>query len=372
MAAACGDDGDDNGQATDSTSREKATTAAVDAPPADTWENVAPGGDCACSDGSEFSFWVRGGDPDKVLLFFEGGGACWDMESCDPDSAVSYKPAIDPDDDDPSDKGGIWDIDNPGNPFADYSAVYVPYCTGDVHVGDSVTEYSDELTIHHRGAVNGTAALDRMVATFPDADKVVVAGESAGSIASPFYAGLVSEHYPDADITVLADGSGAYPDTPEWQMPVAQNWGVERSIPDWEGFELEEWSIPALFVQAGLHDPDITFARHDFANDAAQDMFLTLSENPVPDILAEIDANEARIESDTALELHSYTEPGEEHTTLSDDTFYSREVEGVALVDWVAALVAGEPMDDVRCADCMGVGAEPGRDRGVPGDGGGG
>ena len=39
-------------------------------------------------------------------------------------------------------------------------------------------------------------------------------GESAGSIPSPLYAGLVADRLPDAAITVLADGSGAYPDNP--------------------------------------------------------------------------------------------------------------------------------------------------------------
>jgi hypothetical protein len=33
-------------------------------------------------------------------------------------------------------------------------------------------------------------------------------------------------------------------------------------------------------------------------------------------------------------------------------TFYELEVNGVKLVDWVAALIPGEPFDDVHCVDC--------------------
>ena len=44
---------------------------------------------------------------------------------------------------------------DPRNPFADYSAVYVPYCTGDVHIGSVTTEYADGLTIQHKGYANG-------------------------------------------------------------------------------------------------------------------------------------------------------------------------------------------------------------------------
>jgi hypothetical protein len=34
------------------------------------------------------------------------------------------------------------------------------------------------------------------------------------------------------------------------------------------------------------------------------------------------------------------------------DRFYEIEVNGVSLVDWVDALIAGEPLADVHCDDC--------------------
>jgi hypothetical protein len=33
------------------------------------WEPIVPGGDCQCSDGSEFNFWVREADPEKVVFY---------------------------------------------------------------------------------------------------------------------------------------------------------------------------------------------------------------------------------------------------------------------------------------------------------------
>jgi hypothetical protein len=83
-----------------------------------------------------------------------------------------------------------------------------------VHIGDATTTYAPGLTVHHKGYVNGTAALDHLAATFPGATDIVVTGESAGSVAAPLYAGLFSDRLPDARITVLADGSRAYPDVP--------------------------------------------------------------------------------------------------------------------------------------------------------------
>jgi Pectinacetylesterase len=208
------------------------------------------------------------------------------------------------------------------NPFADYSIVYVPYCTGDVHLSNTTTEYAPGLTIQHKGYVNGTAALDHLAATFPAATEVVVAGESAGSIAAPFYAGLVSDRLPDAQFTVLADGSGSYPDAPRFNEILA-TWGFANAIPPWPknaGLTAEQWSAPGLFTQSGRHDPDIVFARHDYAYDDNQESWYPIVGSPAEDLLSLIDANETRIEA-AGVNLLSYIAPGDEHTVLSDDAF---------------------------------------------------
>jgi hypothetical protein len=69
--AACGG-GDDSGAAATT------TTAAADRK----WTKVAPGGDCECANGSEFAFWERRADPTKVVFFLDGGGGCFDAETC--------------------------------------------------------------------------------------------------------------------------------------------------------------------------------------------------------------------------------------------------------------------------------------------------
>ena len=52
------------------------------------------------------------------------------------------------------------------------------------------------------------------------------------------------------------------------------------------------------------------------------------------------------------MNLLSYVAPGNEHTALSDGTFYTEEVNGQPLVDWVTKLVDGETVEDVHCTDC--------------------
>ena len=44
---------------------------------ADGWNTISPGGDTMCVYGTPYSFFARPADPDKVLISFPGGGACW-------------------------------------------------------------------------------------------------------------------------------------------------------------------------------------------------------------------------------------------------------------------------------------------------------
>ena len=52
------------------------------------WMEVTPGGDAVCARGTPYSFFVRSGDPKKLLIFFEGGGACWNDATCAPNSGL--------------------------------------------------------------------------------------------------------------------------------------------------------------------------------------------------------------------------------------------------------------------------------------------
>jgi hypothetical protein len=318
------------------------------------WERIVPGGDCECADGSEYSFFERRADPTKVVLFLEGGGACWNAETCAFTEEDSTTYTWNATNEDRAATRGIFDRTTPHNPFADHSFVFAPYCTGDVHLGDATREYSPELTVEHNGFINSTTALTYLVEHYPNASDVVVIGESAGSVAAPVYGGLVADLLPDAHVTVLADSSGAYPNDPNVNIDILGQWGVFETMPDWdvnEDLTAEEWGIPTFWVQAGLHDPEIVLARFDFAYDEVQTFFMDLADLDTSDLAASIDANESAIEAAGVIQ-HSYTAPGTDHVIIGDDLVYTIEVNGVSLVDWIAALIAGQPLDDVHCDDC--------------------
>jgi hypothetical protein len=349
--AGCGGNDDDAG--TVATTATTTATASSDR----TWEKVVPGGDCECADGSEFAFFERRADPTKVVFFLDGGGACFDAETCaftalgNPgEENYDWKVT-----DDPAEEGGIFDFARADNPFADYSFLYVPPCTGDAHLGDVTREYSPELTVEHNGFVNGTAALTYLSEKYPDAAQVVVVGKSVGSVAAPVYGGLAADLLPDAQVTVLGGQSGHVPDDPDFNAEIlGELWGAYDNMPDWEvneGLTPRDWGPPRFWVQVGLHDPEIVLARFDYAYDSsAAEGAESMGRDPTK-LLAVIDANEAAIEK-AGVVLHSYTAPGDGHGIFEEGAFYEMEVNGEKLVDWLTRLIEGKPVDDVHCQRC--------------------
>lgn len=336
------------------------------------WNKIAPGGDTTCSDGSPFHFFVRPADPTQLVFYLQGGGGCWSAETCDPEGQPTYTmTAIDdirsPDAARPDNGPGILAFDDPENPFANHSVVFVPYCTGDVHIGDRDAVYevpatedapARELTIHHRGYTNGRAVLDWTWEHFLGPETVFVTGSSAGSIPLPVYARHFAEHYGEARITALGDGAGGYRNMTDSRPH--EPWGTLAALSHFEDMsevESDSFSFETLYIQAAKAHPEVTFARYDTAEDDVQLQFLALAGANVGDGLQPLlDANEADI--DDALDgqdnYRSYIAPGELHTILLRPEFYTYESAGVKVRDWVAALAAGETVDDVHCGDCSG------------------
>jgi hypothetical protein len=298
------------------------------------WQTKTPGGDCECADGSTYNFFVRTGDPKKVVFFLDGGGACWSAATCAKDSGNHYQTAIEP-----PDQGGIFNAKDARNPFAGYSFVYVPYCTADVHIGEADTTYVAGLTIHHHGYANGSAALDQLVKSFPQATDVVVVGGSAGSVSAPLYAGLVADRLPNAHVTSISDSSGSYPDVPQMNKVLTGKAWNAQALP-------ADPSMPGFFIATAKRHPGIVFARIDHSQDEDQKFHLKLAGTPSDNVATLLHTNEAQIEKAGAT-LHTYTEPGDAHMVVDNEKFYTETVDGVALSEWVTRLVAGNPGADV-------------------------
>ena len=212
---------------------------------------------------------------------FEGGGGCFSADTCafDNQDQLYFAQSLAT----PewlSERDGIFDFGDPRNPLAGYSFVYVPYCTGDIHVGNATTTYAPDVIVEHRGYPNGLIAVEHLASTYPAATEVVVTGISAGSAAAPLYAGLVADTLPEARIVSLADSSGGYPDIAALNGLVGSLWGTMAAVPDWpstEGMTAREWSLPGLYGVVAAHAPETVFGKFDYAYDEAQVFYAGLA-----------------------------------------------------------------------------------------------
>ena len=176
------------------------------APPSG-WVDV-PG--MVCADGSPTGIGISPGTENGVLVFLSGGGACWSETECDaspgPFGSAEYQLLS------AFVSGTIFDRTLPGNPFASWTLVFVPYCTGDVHAGDSEQDYGTAGRWRHHGRANLEAALEEVAATLPVPDKVVIAGSSAGGFGSLLAFDVLRARWPsggaEAAQAYLLDDSG--------------------------------------------------------------------------------------------------------------------------------------------------------------------
>ena len=169
------------------------------------WQQIELPG-TMCGNGSQYRFYVYDSPTsNNLLLYFEGGGACWDYPSCSGQAGIlgAAHPNGIPNDYihefQPTYVSPLVNGADPGIPpfrskkdiaTKGYDVVYMPYCTGDVHVGNNVVTYTDPsgvnppVTWRHVGYNNTRAALDYLHVRFPNVGKLLVSGFSAGGTAT--------------------------------------------------------------------------------------------------------------------------------------------------------------------------------------------
>jgi hypothetical protein len=177
-----------------------------------TWTWVPIAG-AVCNDNSPtgIGMEVGPGASPNVLVFLDGGGACWDYYTCwllrtatsGPFGQAQFEARIRS-----ARPGSIFDREAPGNPFKDFTFVFIPYCTGDVHSGDTSQTYAqDKPPWYHHGRVNVSKAFQFLVADLAAPSKVVVSGASAGGFGSLLAFTKAKAAWPAAK-AYLVDDSG--------------------------------------------------------------------------------------------------------------------------------------------------------------------
>lgn len=324
------------------------------------WTSVPTDG--LCSAGTPYQFYTRQGTSGDLTVFFNGGGACWFGQQCDLEAEpVTHLPFADMPANNPANFGGLFDLDKAGNPFSDDTIVVLPYCTGDVHVGGGARDYvySDQsgqekkLTVQHNGGANAGEVLEWVYANIPTPDRITVTGVSAGGIGASFYAGAIAEHYSSTPVVLIGDAAGGY-GSPNLKAAF-ESWRTAEILPDWPEYAGETaatLSFEDFYIASAQHNPNLTIAQLNSANDATQTQFTYLfGDAPGSFSISErILNNYVEIESGVDA-FSTYTASGEAHVILSEELYWTTNDEGVPLSDWVGALVSGQAVDDVSCVN---------------------
>ncbi|MBP3274201.1 MAG: pectin acetylesterase [Butyrivibrio sp.] len=194
-------------------------------------------------DGSEYYIYVKLGDPDKLCIFFSGGGVAWnEYTAARPVTGGKvaagqpnyYWNNLRPFTQIMNINVGITDIVSEKNPFRDWSFVVITYATGDFHVGNNDYPYkaedgSDEV-LHFHGYVNFLQSMAVAKDLFPSPKQILIAGNSAGAFAVPALAGEIADDYYDKvrNITLFSDsGQLLYKN---WRKTAKNIWQCKESI----------------------------------------------------------------------------------------------------------------------------------------------
>jgi hypothetical protein len=306
-------------------------------------------------------------------MYYEGGGACWNYGTCA--QLPVYKQDVPESQTPNSSNSGFSDYADPRNPFKDWNAVFVSYCTGDVHWGDAAYPHDFDSgtieTIQHRGAVNARVAEKWARDHFVNPEEIFVTGSSAGAYGaiaqSPY---LMEFAWPSSQFAVLGDaGNGVI--TEDFLVNDISKWGIEKNVPRWiEALDvpITDLSIVDVYVEVARQYPWNRFGTYSTAHDGGsggQSGFYNIMRNggnPVAGLAwwnATCEWNE-RMRAQNfetasrASNFRYYIGAGSTHVMFPRPKVYDDTSGGVpTIVSWVEAMLSGSPdWVNVECEDC--------------------
>jgi hypothetical protein len=306
---------------------------------------------------ADYRFLVRPGSPDKLVVYFDGGGGCWDFESCI--HQQSFSQALDTTEiPELGTSSGIFDFANPLNPVRDWTFVIVTYCTGDVHTGTRDANYGG-YTIRHRGRVNAESVYDWMFANYPSVERLLVTGSSAGGYGAHFNFMRVANFYlkanPDVQVAHVGDGS-TLSAPPPFVAHLRDVWGAVDL-----GGDIRDYAALAPLY------PSVHFGVYAAERDETLVAFRDLQCQTVPDLVGgctgcsvcefQDDVTATLAIASAAPNFRYYISAGTVHTILQDVLYYTENSPGVAFHRWFSALIntPGEaPIPaSAACSECL-------------------
>lgn len=293
-----------------------------------------------CLDGSEYRMATRDAASENLVIFLQGGGACWSELCRATTDAAAGMPLV-----------GILDPQRENNPVKDWNQVFLPYCDGGLHASDRDNDYDGDGIIDapQRGLHNLSAALDVAARNFPNPKRILLTGSSGGGFGTIFALPLVSYLYPGVPIDIVNDsGVGvSKPGKPEHLMLLQNDWNQTAFLPDScpECLDPDGHLTNYLIWQLD-QDPSIRAGYLSYTQDfVIGDIFLGIGGPAFEAALFEEMAQQEAAHPDR---FRSWIPAGTSHTFLMAEP--DQTAGGVPVMDWITAMLNDSP-DWVSVAD---------------------
>ncbi|MGB5323867.1 MAG: pectin acetylesterase-family hydrolase [Pseudomonadales bacterium] len=292
-----------------------------------------------CIAGTPYSVFTRDGSKKDLLIFDQGGGACWqDFYQCNVLAEAQSPEGVEGE--------GIFDFNAKDNPFANHSIVYLPYCDGSVFIGDNDvadTNFPLGPVRFHRGLRNQSAGMDIAKSVYPKAKRITVAGSSAGGVGAaslaPFMARL--QYGNKVKLTVFNDAGpiAVNPDATGDIIARANDWQFDQFFPasctDCDAFG----DSSAIIKWRLANDTTIREAFYETDADLTNRFFMALVFDPVRFREIVVDTH-GMINAQYPDRYKQFIVAGDDsHTALQSELFYVQDALGIFLNDWTKAFL---------------------------------
>lgn len=272
--------------------------------------------DSGCGLGDRYAFGVKRGSENKLVIEFEGGGLCYDSDSCFPAPGAGTTCGNNnldigtfagnntllgrgvPESSTDVDEGAE-------NLFKEWNHIFVKYCTCDLHTGDQIVEFVDytdcefanfgckKKSINFRGGKNTDLVLTWVKQNYAEAfgqteepEKVMTSGLSAGGYGAIAHVNKIINLFPDSKHYAFSDAAaGAAPSPDASSLAAFDLWKSAEGIRD-EGMAVlirnmirdpATWApdstIVALIQYTADLNPDVLIASYNAATDRTQSGF---------------------------------------------------------------------------------------------------
>lgn len=199
-------------------------------PGAWTWIEV-PG--TRCMNDTVTGMGVNLGTSGDLVIFMEGGGACFNDFTC---ASVAHQGGFSANELNGAIANlgdqGLFDRADQANPLRDATFVFLPYCTGDIFAGANPSGFGGRVQV---GYQNIGAYLDVLVPAATPVRRIIVSGSSAGGFGALYNYDRIERAFGDDRPVFLIDDSGP-PLPDQWLTPCLQTrlrelWNLSATLP---------------------------------------------------------------------------------------------------------------------------------------------